>query len=147
MHNLRRTAFALICALLSFTAMASLTSPAQAKFTDPFKSNFETVFNDCANAHGVLTEDPGGYGCTKANCDGKGGMCSVACDNDDNCIGSTPGKIHLSTVTGYLLNGGIVNHDYLPFDDTGTPNHGGSVMGPATTSGGPAGDDSTPVLQ
>jgi hypothetical protein len=33
--------------------------------------------------------DGSGYGCTK---DCKGGKCTVACDNNNNCTGSTPDK-------------------------------------------------------
>ena len=44
----------------------------------------------------VWGSGPGGatYGCTKSNCDGKGGQCTVVCQKATNeCSGSTPGRI------------------------------------------------------
>ena len=44
---------------------------------------------------GTFTKSPygKGYACTTSNCDGKGGSRTVACDNDQNCVGETPTRI------------------------------------------------------
>jgi hypothetical protein len=48
----------------------------------------------CAAGGGTFSDSPdgGGYGCYKSNCDGKGGLCSIGCDNQGNCKGQTPGR-------------------------------------------------------
>lgn len=51
--------------------------------------------------------DGGGYGCSKKNCDGKGGDCHVACSNKDNkCVGTTPGRIRAGADISKILNNG-----------------------------------------
>ena len=47
----------------------------------------------CDKAGGTFTQDSGGYGCGKGNCDGKGGLCSVGCTNGGKCTGLVPGRI------------------------------------------------------
>jgi len=46
----------------------------------------------CSAGGGTFSSaaDGGGYGCYRQNCDGKGGLCSIGCDNRGNCYGSTP---------------------------------------------------------
>lgn len=106
--------------VLSLAATMVLLSlaPAAAQDSD-FKSDYMTVLQDCANAHGVWSEDSKGYGCTKANCDGKGNpeggdahMCTVGCNNDDQCKGHTP-TILVGNITILMLlqNGSNVHHD------------------------------------
>lgn len=36
------------------------------------------------------TGGSGMSGCTKGNCDGKGGECNITCDANSNCVGTTP---------------------------------------------------------
>lgn len=92
----------------------------------------------CASAGGefIIHSDAGGYGCTKKDCDGKGGDCHVACDNGGNCNGSTPARI-LKAVTmfGLLQNGNMVYR-----------NQAGSAGGPQSLSGS-AGAAAAPVVQ
>lgn len=93
-------------------------TPANAQDSS-FKSDFITVLQDCANANGVWSDDSGGYGCTKSNCDGKGNSkdphnCTVGCTNDGDCKGHTP-DILVGNVTVLMLlqNGSNVHHDYV----------------------------------
>lgn len=93
-----------------------------------FTSDFLTVLQDCANANGVWSDDDKGYGCTKANCDGKGNSkdphsCTVGCTNEGDCKGHTP-SILVGNVTILMLlqNGSNVNHSY-DAADTPPPNH------------------------
>ena len=53
----------------------------------------EAVMAACAKVSGVPYWDKAGYGCVKENCDGKGGDCVVACSPNQNCYGSTPGRM------------------------------------------------------
>jgi len=53
----------------------------------------EAVIAACAKVGGVPWSGKG-YGCTKENCDGKGGTCTGSCDSDTGgCTGHTPGRI------------------------------------------------------
>jgi hypothetical protein len=113
---------------------ALVPTPALAQISH-FTADFSTVLQDCKNAKGVWSDDDGGYGCTKPNCDGKGGSCTVGCTRDKECTGSTP-KIMVGKVTILMLlqNGSNVDHSV----DAAEPSHGSS--GPQTSgSGGAAG--------
>lgn len=92
----------------------------------------------CANAGGSfqIHEDAGGYGCTKKNCDGKGGDCHVSCDNGGNCQGSTPARIITPvTMLGLLQNGNNVY--YQQSEPSGAP--------PSLSGGGGAGVAAAPA--
>ena len=68
----------------------------------------------CSSAGGTFSVHPdgGGYGCEKKNCDGKGGDCIIACDNNNNCNGQTPSRtITPTTLVGILQNGNPVVRD------------------------------------
>ena len=70
----------------------------------------------CGAAGGTFGTDAevglgSGYGCTKKNCDGKGGTCAVSCDNG-KCWGSTPTRIGPTTIIGILQNGDRIIHQH-----------------------------------
>lgn len=80
--------------------------------------------------------DPnGGYSCSKANCDGKGGECRVSCGTA-GCTGTTPSRlVHPTTLLGILQDGNMVLHHQGEDDgssaggDSGPPS-GGAVPPP-----------------
>lgn len=48
-----------------------------------------------------ISADGAGYGCQTSNCDGKGHSCTVACDNNNNCVGGTPSiVVHVGDLLG-----------------------------------------------
>lgn len=52
------------------------------------------VCSACMDAGGqFVTNSAGAHGCEKKNCDGKGGDCKVACSENQECYGSTPGRV------------------------------------------------------
>jgi hypothetical protein len=63
------------------------------------------------------------YSCSKEDCDGKGGTCSVNC-GDLGCTGNTPARIVRANLRMILQNGARVNHLYLGSEGSATPNHG-----------------------
>ena len=102
-----------------------LPSSANAMKLSQFHSYYGRVLQACADAGGVFSEDVGGYGCIKTNCDGKGSpnggdahTCTVGCtygseSGADNCNGSTPGRVVGNiTLLMILQNGNGVNHHY-----------------------------------
>jgi hypothetical protein len=54
-----------------------------------------TLAQSCEKAGGTPTSGngPGGYGCKKENCDGKGGTCTVKCERYGVCTGTTPALV------------------------------------------------------
>jgi len=87
-----RTRLPILFAVLGLAALATLASAETAKLGG--KHGVGEIRNACSKAGGnfSVAPDGGGYACHKANCDGKGGSCSVDCDNNNNCTGTTPGK-------------------------------------------------------
>jgi len=60
----------------------------------------------CDKAGGEYnTLEGGGWGCTNNNCDGKGGKCSVGCDANGKCNGSTPAQTTPSKGVFDILKG------------------------------------------
>ena len=95
----------------------------------------------CSKAGGQFDVSPDGqgYACTTKDCDGKGGNCTVACDNNNNCTGSTPARIvKPTTLIGILQNGDMVLRDPVV---TGSTN---SLSSPSTGGTKPPSDDSNP---
>lgn len=100
----------------------------------------------CSRAGGNFGVHPdgGGYGCEVKDCDGKGGTCIIACDNNNNCNGSTPTRISQpTTIIGILQNGKLVIYDAMTTGATGSLSEpagsgpaGGAGNGPA--AGAPA---------
>lgn len=77
----------------------------------------------CSKVQGSFDVSPDGkgYSCTKQNCDGKGGNCTVACDNNNNCTGATPARlVGPTTLIGLLQNGDRVLRG-LSTGGTGSP--------------------------
>ncbi len=128
-----------LLSLLLATAFASAL-PAQANVIRPLaaKPGVGDLRMACSSAGGTFSvhADGGGYGCEKKNCDGKGGTCTVACDNNNNCNGSTPTRlVNPTTLIGILQNGSEVIRDPITTGGTNSlssPGTGGSA--PAATS-------------
>ena len=87
--------------------------------------------------------DGNGYGCTRDNCDGKGGICFIMCEGGGNCIGSTPLKATPHNVNLYwiLQAGDRVNHAASDLPPSGGKSGGcgaggGLGSGPTVTAGG-----------
>ena len=119
----KRHLIPLFIAVLPALVGATVLSPTVA-FADhsDFKASMMAVLGACKEAGGVFSDDDGGYGCTKKNCDGKGGSCTVGCTRDEQCKGSTPkimvGKI---TILKLLQNGSNGDHSVVLEE----PNHSG----------------------
>ena len=98
----------------------------------------------CSKAGGQFDVSPDGqgYACTTKDCDGKGGNCTVACDNNNNCTGSTPARIvKPTTLIGILQNGDMVLRDPVVTGSTqslSSPSAGGQK--PAASSEPPPSD-------
>ena len=104
--------------LLLFLYLAAAL-PASADVVRPLSGKISVgeLRGACSSAGGsfVVHADGGGYGCMKENCDGKGGTCHVACDNNNNCNGSTPTRINKAlTLVGILQDGNTVVRDPAP---------------------------------
>jgi hypothetical protein len=102
----------LVTILLSLLLLA----PASAATIRPMTASpgVDELRRACSSAGGdfVIHADGGGYGCIVKNCDGKGGICQIACDNNNNCNGSTPLIIRNAvTLLGILQNGDMVVRD------------------------------------
>lgn len=96
--------------LFCFTAL-----PASANVVRPMEASpgATDLRKACSTAKGTfdISPDGQGYSCTTTNCDGKGGSCTVECDNNNNCNGSTPTRIAPTTLLGILQNGDMVVRD------------------------------------
>jgi hypothetical protein len=80
---------------------------------------FSELQSQCVDLGGTFTKSPdgNGYACTMDNCDGQGGVCTVACDNDQNCVGSTPTRITQPvSLRGILQNGDNIDRKVAPED-------------------------------
>jgi hypothetical protein len=91
--------------ILALGALPSLASAEGRKISG--KHGVGEIRNACSKAGGTFSvhDDGAGYGCNVKNCDGKGGNCTVACDNNGNCHGSTPGRILPGTAVTGVLSG------------------------------------------
>jgi hypothetical protein len=86
-------------------------------------------------------EIEGAYGCSKSNCDGKGGTCIVSCDGNQNCIGSTPMQLGGNqTLLSILQNGDMVFRQYDPVTTAGTGGGNDSGSGPGVVEPDPCAD-------
>jgi hypothetical protein len=91
----------LACTLLfAETSLAAVVS---------IKATVAQVRNACSRAGGTFSVDLDGkgYGCSKANCNGKGGTCHVRCDNNNNCVGATPARVSAAVDLMTILSGGV----------------------------------------
>ena len=134
--------FVLLSLLLAFAAPAQAETRQMA--AHPSSSELASA---CGAAGGDFVDntdvDPnGGYGCTKHNCDGKGGTCSISCGTK-GCAGTTPSRIITGhSFVGILQNGSEVIRDPVITGGTtslSSPGTGGSAPAASTTStaGGP----------
>jgi hypothetical protein len=92
----------------------------------------------CSSVGGTFGVHPdgGGYGCVKANCDGKGGKCQVQCDNNNNCTGTSPARTTnneygIMAVFGNYATGGNAG-------TSGSAAPGGSILDSAPGMGAAA---------
>lgn len=68
--------------------------------------------NACARVKGIFGSNESGFACTKTNCDGNGGHCTVACV-ERACVAFTPSPLTKpASLVGILQNG-----DNKPRDD------------------------------
>lgn len=97
------------------------------------RASFTAVLTACKDAKGIFADDFARYGCTKSNCDGKGGSCTIKCSRDGHCRASTP-KIMVGNVTILMLlqNGSNVHHSAVAFE----PNHPDNSSAGASSAGG-----------
>jgi len=131
-------------AALAFAWFLLAASPSWAKGVDIAYVGPTQLYAACQKAGGDFSTAPGTYGCTKDNCDGKGGTCAVACGTvDKKCVGMTPGRIVVNETLPEFLTAAHVAPLLLPMgDDAGTPSHGtGLSTGGAST---PIGSNGTP---
>lgn len=84
-----------IACLIAIAAIGFAAERASAEeFTPIGKHGVGKVFQACNDAGGEFKmASDGAYGCRKENCDGKGGECVVACSPNQDCYGSTPGRV------------------------------------------------------
>lgn len=132
----------LVTLLLSLLLLA----PASAATVRPMQASpgVDELRRACSSAGGdfVIHADGGGYGCIVENCDGKGGTCQIACDNNNNCNGSTPLVIQGgTTLLGILQNGDMVLRD--PKVGSGG---GNSLSTPGSAGAAAPVDDKPPVF-
>lgn len=91
-----------------------------------FEATVSQVRAGCSKAGGKfgVHADGGGYGCVNANCDGKGNNCQVHCNNNNQCVGTTPGRarpgMSIEQVLGYGFGAA-----------TGTKAPAGAIQAPA----------------
>ena len=102
-----------LACLIALTALIALPARADVRqmAAKPGVGELRTA---CSRAGGQfdVSPDGGGYACTTKNCDGKGGNCTVACDNNNNCVGSTPSRLSKpTTLIGILQDGSEVVRD------------------------------------
>jgi hypothetical protein len=69
-----------------------------------FSATANQVYSACTKAGGLYHEQGNKYECSKANCDGKGGSCSVQCTGG-NCTGTTPGRVANQSIGSFFALG------------------------------------------
>ena len=79
-----------LIAIMTIATVALFASEAWTKSFPIKRVSKESLAESCQAAGGKsIGFGGGGYGCSKENCDGKGGGCSVHC-NKSGCYGDTP---------------------------------------------------------
>lgn len=84
--------------VLAGFALTLFAGEASATFVQLGKISEASLLGTCNKVGGTFTNSGSthtgqSYGCTKKNCDGKGGDCEVSCDSKSNeCYGSTPAR-------------------------------------------------------
>lgn len=90
--------------ILAFTALGIFADGVRAEVINLGKHDVADVRKACGSAFEPAA-DGSGYGCTKSckSSSGGNGKCTVACDNNNNCKGSTPDiKVPGGSLTGNL---------------------------------------------
>jgi hypothetical protein len=97
--------------IVTLAMAASFATGSSAETHQLGSQSMQTVQAACTSAGGDFRSNIGNFSCTKENCDGKGGSCSVNCgtttSGDTNCVGTTPrrtagGSLKLGSVLGTL---------------------------------------------
>jgi hypothetical protein len=125
------------------TLLVAFAAPARAEVTRPMSSHPSSsqLASACGAAGGDFVDntdvDPnGGYQCTKSNCDGQGGKCTVSCGTK-GCAGTTPSRIvKPMTLIGLLQNGNEVIRDPIVTggtDSLSDPSSAGPASAAAAT--------------
>lgn len=79
-----------LIAILTIATVALFASEAWTKSFPIKRVSKDSLAGSCEAAGGTsIGFSGGGYGCTKNDCDGKGGTCAVHC-NKSGCYGHTP---------------------------------------------------------
>lgn len=96
-----------IIGLATLVALGCLASDAWAAKVN-FTATVSQVRAGCSKGGGTFGAhiDGGGYGCSKANCDGKGGKCEVHCTNNNQCTGTTPSRVFTGMGIPQILTNG-----------------------------------------
>jgi hypothetical protein len=107
------------------TLLFAAATPSVAETRQIAKVSASQLKSTCDKAGGTFSDPiPGEYGCTKANCDGKGGSCYVHCNNQNGCVGITPSQLGgRQTLLNLLQNGDMLYRqvDRTPTDSLVTP--------------------------
>lgn len=127
----------LIIAVALGTSVAVQAEPA---FTD-FKGNKAAVKGACPA--GQFNENSTGYSCEKPNCNGKGGVCGVYCDNKDNCTGFTPGRI---VFPGQKIKVVDLLNLFLNYEEEGAAPNGGRPAAGNSLSEGVGGEPGATII-
>ncbi len=87
-HPMRTLSFVIVTAF----AVGFVATAADANKVKPLANHGPAdVAQACSSSGGKYwSHANGSYGCYKANCDGKGGTCSVDCNKNHECTGYTP---------------------------------------------------------
>jgi hypothetical protein len=92
-----------LIALMTIASFTLIASEAWAAKSQPIKRVSESSLKQsCEAAGGSSWSTGGGYGCTKDNCDGKGGTCGVQCGKS-GCTGVTPIRSPKGATVGGVL--------------------------------------------
>ena len=112
------------------TLLFAAATPSVAEMRQIAKVSESRLQSTCDKVGGTFgPTDGGGYYCDKANCDGKGGSCTVTCSQTE-CYGITPRALARNqTLNSLLQNGDRVLHDLdpAPTDSLVTPGEGSAA--------------------
>ena len=78
--------------ILGLIACAAVGNEAWAKQVQ-FQGTEAQVLKACKQVGGELSVGAHSASCLNKNCDGKGGNCTVTCDDQNQCTGDTPGRV------------------------------------------------------
>ena len=115
---------------------ATLSSDSQGG--QKFRASLTAVLTACKDSKGIFADDLSRFCCNKANCDWKGGICTVKCSTEGHCQACTP-KTMVGNVTILMIlqNGSNVRHSVVALEPnhqdntSAAPSAGGSSASPA----------------